>query len=488
MIASPLVSLADTTTAPAASANGQQCSTVTLVSGAATKTAGYHQGAALADATAGLSASNYTLGTTSGNAFVTVFDPAWVNPTTDSHFVGSSAVWISTAASNQEASTTSDQWRLFEEKFTLPTGAVVSSAQISYTADDAADVHLNGNVTAFASTGNTYGAPPATQPGNYSNVFTGSFAPVSGVNTLSFVARNWGVPSGTNPTGLLYKAVVTYCVPTTTAPANGIVHIFKDINGVLATSTPNNVSFPMITPTYENAAFTLGPDGHTTGDSPYEASTGTSTGGSTYTAYEDTATPLVGATCTASSTKPYVLQGYSVGSTLAQAQAASTTLTAPVVTINGDQYIIVRNATCTNGVTGGATNNKEILVVTSIDGLKTSAIADGTFANGWKYLFHITAPTYEPNLAMKFADWVRTGAGGILPVANNMRISSAQANNGGATVLLTAANAYSAPLTMTSDLDTLTVGRQVDILVEVAVPTTTVNGSYTTTYGVQSNP
>jgi hypothetical protein len=68
-----------------------------------------------------------------------------------------------------------------------------------------------------------------------------------------------------------------------------------------------------------------------------------------------------------------------------------------------------------------------------------------------------------------------------------MRISSAQADNAGATVLLTGADTYSLPvLNMTSDLNPAIDGNQVQVKVEVAVPTTTVNGSYSTSYGVKT--
>ena len=65
---------------------------------------------------------------------------------------------------------------------------------------------------------------------------------------------------------------------------------------------------------------------------------------------------------------------------------------------------------------------------------------------------------------------------------------AAQANNGGATILLTAANIYSTPnLYMTGDLNVVMPGRQVEITVEVAVPNGTPLGAYTTNYGVKSS-
>lgn len=144
----------------------------------------------------------------------------------------------------------------------------------------------------------------------------------------------------------------------------------------------------------------------------------------------------------------------------------------------------------TTGSTTGTINGDvdAPLSVTSIDVIKGTATANGSFSDGWKYVFHITAPTLENKLSMKFSNWLSSVGSSTIPVANNMRISSAQADNGGATVLLTAENVYSTPaLNMVSDLNAVAAGRQVDITVDVAVPVNTPNGSYTTTYGVKSS-
>jgi hypothetical protein len=137
-------------------------------------------------------------------------------------------------------------------------------------------------------------------------------------------------------------------------------------------------------------------------------------------------------------------------------------------------------------VTGGAPFG--ILGVDSITTLSSTATADGTFPNGWKYIFNITVPTNESHLAMKFADWAIVGGGSTIPVAGNIRISSPQADNSNATVLLTKADAYSTPtLHMVSDLNPAVDGTQVQVLVETAIPLNSVNGSYTTNYGVSTN-
>ncbi len=129
-----------------------------------------------------------------------------------------------------------------------------------------------------------------------------------------------------------------------------------------------------------------------------------------------------------------------------------------------------------------------ILAVTSITPIQTAATADGTYANGWSYLFNITVPTNEPNLSMKFADWFNSVASSTIPVAGNMEISSAQAAST-TPVVITAANDYSSPaLDMVGNLSTNTPGMHVQVLVQVAVPIGTVSGSYTTMYGVQTLP
>ena len=133
---------------------------------------------------------------------------------------------------------------------------------------------------------------------------------------------------------------------------------------------------------------------------------------------------------------------------------------------------------------GGEVVCEGALVVDSIETVDGSGIANNSYASGWSFLFHITVPTCETHLAMKFADW--TGAG-TLPAGGNMRISSAQADNAGATVDVVAADTYTTPtLNMTSDLSA-SAGVQVDVLVEVKMPIGTPNGSYSTSYGVQSN-
>ena len=258
------------------------------------------------------------------------------------------------------------------------------------------------------------------------------------------------------------------------------VTIVKYIDGTMATAaSAQSMSFPM------SAAWTATNIGSGTGEyslnatdaTPYQAMTVDMTKGANYSTNEITGGPVVGANCDAD--QPYALVGYSTGDTLVEAQQAATSTTIPAfVNLQNDKFVIVKNMDCANTsneggeIGGNVVQSNGVLHVDSITMTKTTATANGTFADGWKYVFHITTPNNEPNLAMKFANWM-SGANTI-PVANNMRISSAQANNGGATI--------------TGDLNSGMDGRQVDVMVEVAVPTGTPTGSYTTTYGVSTNP
>ena len=135
--------------------------------------------------------------------------------------------------------------------------------------------------------------------------------------------------------------------------------------------------------------------------------------------------------------------------------------------------------------TTSSTGSSTPLAVTGVAMTKPSGTADNTYENGWKYVFNITIPSNEANVAMKFSDWL--SGSNTLPVANNMRISSAQADNGNATITLIAADTYTTPdLHLTGDLDPATPGIQAQILVEVRIPSGTSNGSYTTSYGLRS--
>ncbi len=133
------------------------------------------------------------------------------------------------------------------------------------------------------------------------------------------------------------------------------------------------------------------------------------------------------------------------------------------------------------GDSGGGTGGSS----TSIESVKNTATLGGGYADGWVWVFHLTVPSAETSLQMKFNDWTCCNGAGKIPVANNMRISSVQATPSTA-VTLTAPGQYSAALNLTGDLSPTTADRQVDVKIEVQVPTGTVKGSYGTSYGLKT--
>lgn len=128
------------------------------------------------------------------------------------------------------------------------------------------------------------------------------------------------------------------------------------------------------------------------------------------------------------------------------------------------------------------------LAVTGVDAIQTYATADNTYANGWKWTYHITVPTSETAFKMKFSDFV-SGANTIL-AANNIRFYTVQASahaDETHAVTITASNTYSSVVTLDSDAAATTPGRQIDVTVEMKVPLGSAGGSYSGSYGVQSN-
>ena len=187
-------------TAYAVSDPGVSCSTITLVSGTNTQAAGFTT-TDPADAPASLQTSAYS---TNGfeAAVAAPIQGTWVDPSTDANFTGSGAVWVT----SDDAATGDSQWRLFMDSFTLPAGATVTDANISFAGDNAAAVYLGTNNTAIATTGEVYGG--AGTSNHFSAATNVAFTPDNGLNILRFVTHNWG-----GPDGLIYKATINYCVP-----------------------------------------------------------------------------------------------------------------------------------------------------------------------------------------------------------------------------------------------------------------------------------
>ena len=165
------------------------------------------------------------------------------------------------------------------------------------------------------------------------------------------------------------------------------------------------------------------------------------------------------------------------------ARATDPSGNAVLSTANGDAAL--QSVVITESTTAGQGNGT--LAVTSITPVRTYATAGGGFAAGWSWTFNVTVPTTETSLAMKFADWV-SGSNSI-PAATNIRFYSAQssdATTADSAISLAAANTYSTAMTLNADLDASTAGRQIQITVEARVPDGQAGGSYSTSYGVQS--
>ncbi len=144
-------------------------------------------------------------------------------------------------------------------------------------------------------------------------------------------------------------------------------------------------------------------------------------------------------------------------------------------------------------------NPTDIVAGTALSGtqLNASTLVAGSFAYSptsgtvltlvGSWMFLVTVPTSETLLSFKFGDWI-SGANRIA-TANNMRIYSAQSSNAVAStspITITRANTYSADLLLVTDLFPAIPGRQVQVMVDLKVPTGTVGGSYSTNYGVKS--
>src|SRR5579862_1167545 len=115
-VASLVATLAGTLSAGASTSNETwYCSTMQLVSGSGTKTAGYTSSNPVGSPT---NVANYSDGSfVPATVVPDPVIPPWVNPSTDPNFAGSGAVWVNDSPSfpGQDESAgdpTADQWRL----------------------------------------------------------------------------------------------------------------------------------------------------------------------------------------------------------------------------------------------------------------------------------------------------------------------------------------------------------------------------------------
>jgi len=140
---------------------------------------------------------------TPASAVVTWKHPSWPTIT--------GANWISTAYYTENPVISS--WRLFEDVITLPSCATNISENlnlISVTSDNAEEVYLNGAL--IGHDGEVEGTAIDNQ--EWKSVLNYPLTGLqAGANALQIIVRNYAQSGGTaksNPTGLIYKADVTY--------------------------------------------------------------------------------------------------------------------------------------------------------------------------------------------------------------------------------------------------------------------------------------
>ncbi len=203
----------------------------------------------------------------------------------------------------------------------------------------------------------TRGDSPHTCPASPS----GKDALEVGSPTIRVIALNVGDTNGSDAgvSGYYDKVVVntdssitTYDFEAAPVAPDVTVTIDKFIDGAMATSgSANGSAFPM-TATWNAAnigagsgSYDLDADGFNGDPTPYQAITSQMTSGADYTTSEVVGGAVVGATC--ADGKPFALNGYSYGDSLAAAQAAATSSQAPALTnITTNKYIIVHNKKC----------------------------------------------------------------------------------------------------------------------------------------------
>ncbi|KKP33028.1 MAG: hypothetical protein A2312_01210 [Candidatus Staskawiczbacteria bacterium RIFOXYB2_FULL_32_9] len=151
--------------------------------------------------------------------------------------------------------------------------------------------------------------------------------------------------------------------------------------------------------------------------------------------------------------------------------------------------IVTDSSNSTTDTLVGTVQAGSPIVINQITPVQTSAKADGTYTNGWKWVFDITAPVNETTLMMKFSNWLSTNSSATIPVSNNMRFYSTQSSNAyseATAVTIASSNTYSSGMYLTGDLDNVSSTRKVQITVQIKIPVGTTAGSYSTSYGIKT--
>ncbi len=155
-----------------------------------------------------------------------------------------------------------------------------------------------------------------------------------------------------------------------------------------------------------------------------------------------------------------------------------------------------------NGVIFDATDTSDLitvsdldgdLAVTSIEATRTVGLPTDVFADGFEWTMHATLPITDDLVRLKFDDFIDGDE--EIPAAGNIRYCSEQStgseddcSDDEAWNVISAADTYGGWIYFDeNDLSLITAGRQVDIRVQVSVPEGTPGGSYSSSYGVESD-
>jgi hypothetical protein len=183
--------------------------------------------------------SLFTLGI-SGAAVLTGpdgFPGAWDAAAGDPDVAG--AIWVNNnsvapstpAGAGDGQNGNENVWRLFSHVFSLPAGAVVSSANLHMAGDNSVQAFLdNASVGSAPSFNAVVDLPLTVTPGTHE---------------LEFVVKNDAYNGATNPTGVIYRADINYCAPITTEVAScpaapSVANKLLKEHGVKANATSGN--------------------------------------------------------------------------------------------------------------------------------------------------------------------------------------------------------------------------------------------------------
>jgi len=172
--------------------------------------------------------------------------------------------------------------------------------------------------------------------------------------------------------------------------------------------------------------------------------------------------------------------------TLQNATAYWIKITAAVKDLAGNPVVAYGSPTTSNFTTV-AVPTGSFMVDTPVM-IKMTGTADNSYANGWEWVMTVTLPNDERGLAFKFANWA--SGSNSLAAGGNMEYYSEEIASGrgssASPVAITAANTYPSDIVVNTDADTTRDGIQTNVHVLVKLPSSTVGGSYTTSYVARS--